>query len=229
MMSIMECYLETTSLLEREADHRLAHRSVLHIKAFLDGFACSDVWGRDADRLSPLINGFSAFLSEKHGGREGNYWFELLKQGYDDADSFELYFKEWRDFCRGWQQPSSIAVTISEKAGEVFDVTNTLNHIKSRPGMYFFCPSIGVLFSYLKGVQRACECYPTGARIEPDMQRFEAWLSEKCELKNPCRWDRLLLVENGFDERVAFQRFFERLDEFRKSGGPSDAVLRQGV
>jgi len=225
----MKCYLETISLLQREPDRWLAQKSVLHIMAFLGGFGCSDVLGTALAPLTPLENAFGEFLFKKHGGHDGNYWFELFKEGYDEAGSFELYFKDWREFYRDWQQSASMTVAIPRQTGEVVDITNTLNHIKSRPAMYFAHPSVGFLFSYLKGVQRSGDCYAPGVSIEPDIQRFEAWLCEKCELKKPCRWDRLLLVENRFDEHVAFQRFFERLDEFKKSGGPPNAAFRQKV
>jgi hypothetical protein len=223
----MKCYLETISLLQREPDRWLAQKSVLHIMAFLGGFGCSDVLGTALAPLTPLENAFGEFLFKKHGGHDGNYWFELCKEGYDDAGSFELYFKDWREFYRDSQQPALMKVEIPKKPCEVVDITRTLDHIKSRPGMYFFCPSVAYLFSYLKGVQRTCECYTAGARIEPDIQQFEAWLCKRFELKNPCRWDRLLLVENGFDERAAFQQFFDSLDEFKKSGGPPNAVSGQ--
>jgi len=208
----MRCYFETIELLAKEPERWLAQKSIVHVKVFLDGFANAEVLGGDIESLVPLINGFGQFLAKKYE----DSWRSLYKHGYDDSDAFDIYFNEWKSFYSQWQQSSAMSQKVKRQA-QVVDISKTLSHIRSHPHVYFVYPSIGFLFSYLKGTQRSCECYTTGVNIAPDIQKFESWLCRKFALNKACRWDRLLLVENGFNEYAAFQNFFERLDEFTRS------------
>ena len=199
-------------MLAREPERWLAQKTIVHVKVFFDGYANAEILGGDIESLIPIINGFSQFLSKKYE----DSWRSLFKHGYNDSEAFGLYFNEWRSFYSQWQQSSS-ASQMAKRQVRVVDISKTLNHIRSRPGMYFVYPSVSLLFSYLSGLQRSCECYTTGAHIAPDIQQFEAWLCREFSLNKACRWDRLLLVENGFNEQAAFQKFFERLDQFTRS------------
>jgi hypothetical protein len=204
----MKCYLETHSLLEKEADRWLAQKSLLHLRSFFSGFCTAEILGKDIKRLTPLINGFASTMHQKFGGG----WEVFFQKGYDDADSFALYFSEWRLFIPQWQE-CSVLEEIAKSGTRSIDISSILEHIRLRPGMYFSTPSVGLLFSYLSGVERAKGCYAAQAQLLPDMRTFEAWLSRGQKL---CRWDRFLLAENHFNESAAFTDFFKRIDEFKK-------------
>jgi len=208
-------YVQTIDMLEREPQKWLAQRSVLHVDAFLSGFhLIATLGGVNLDPLTPLCNGFIQHLERKYGGyMDYNWQAALYESGYDDEDAFFLYFQEWHGFYDEWTLTSSLK-TIQTSAGSTVDLSRFLDQVKPRVGMYFPGPSIQQLYSLVRGLHRACDCYTPGARIEPDFRQYEKWLSDQAPLKKLCRWDRLLLAESGFEEQAAFTRFFETLEEF---------------
>lgn len=213
----MHRYVETLTVLHREPEKWLARKTVRHVKTFLSGFLWVDAVGAEnLRRLVPLVNGFAQFLAAKYSDSFLDYSEDVVlsQAGYDDKESFELYFREWRAFYGEWSR--SAALTSLESAPvRAVDLSKLLAHMRARLGMYLSGPSVEMLYSFIRGVQRSCECYAPGARIEPDLGAYEAWLSDQSPLKKLCRWDRLLLAENSFDEEAAVARFFETLDEFR--------------
>jgi len=213
----MQRYVETLAVLHRQSRKWLARKTMPHVRAFLSGFLWVDVIGAEnLQRLVPLVNGFAQFLAAKYSDSYLDYSEDLAlsQAGYDDEESFELYFREWRAFYGEWSR--SAALTNLEIAPvRSVDLSKLLDHMRGKPGMYLSGPSVQMLYSFIRGVQRSCECYAPGARIEPDFEAYEAWLSEQSPLKKLCRWDRLLLAEYSFDEKTALTRFFETLDEFQ--------------
>lgn len=221
----MNRYIETIHLLEREPLKWLARRSVLHVGTFLSGFHLIGTLGAvDLDALTPLCNGFAKFLEAKHGGYpDYNPQAALYERGYDDEEAFSIYFQEWRAFYDEWGRTSCLK-NVGAGAGSVVDISRFLEQVKPRVGMYFPGPSIQQLYSFVRGLQRSCDCYAPGARIDPNFRDYEKWLSEQAPLKKLCRWDRLLLAESGFNEQAAFTRFFETLEEFRVVNRPGSSA-----
>ena len=216
----MHRYIDTIELLHREPEKWLPQKTVRHIKMFLSGFLCVDIIGTEnADLLVPLVNGFARFLASKYGKYYLDYSAEvaLCHAGYDDDESFEVYFSEWTTFYGQWSKASGLT-TIENAVIPVVDLSKVLRAIKSKPNLYLLRPSIEMLYSFIRGAQRSCECYAPRARVEPNLGAYEVWLCDRSPLRKLCRWDRLLLAENYFDERAAIAKFFETLDEFRKQG-----------
>jgi hypothetical protein len=214
----MQRYIKTVAMIESEPEKWLARKAVLHVKAFLSGFLWMDAIGAEnLQRLVPLVNGFAQFLAAKYSDSFLDYSEDvaLSQAGYDDEESFQLYFREWRAFCSEWNRDAALT-DVATATVRIVDLSKLLSQMRAKPGMYLSGPSVGMLYSFVRGVQRSCECYAPGARIEPDFGAYEAWLSEQAPLKKLCRWDRLLLAECSFDEKAALFHFFETLDKFRK-------------
>lgn len=214
-LQVVNRFLETMHLLEREPQKWLAQRSVLHVDAFLSGFHLIATLGAvNLDPLAPLCTGFTQYLERKYGGyMDYNWQTAVYQSGYDDEDAFLLYFKEWHGFYDEWARTSR-PQSIRTGVGSAVNLWGFLDQAKPRVGMYFAGPSTQLLYSLIRGLQRACDCYNPGARIEPDFREYETWLSGQAPLRKPCRWDRLLLAESGFNEQAAFTRFFETLKDF---------------
>jgi hypothetical protein len=205
-------------MLEREPQKWLAQRSVLHIDAFLSGFhLIATLGGVNLAPLTSLCTGFNQHLDRNYGGyMDYNWQVALYQSGYDDEEAFSLYFQEWHRFYDEWARTSR-PQSLGTGAGSTIALSRFLDQAKPRVGMYFPGPSIQLLYSLIRGLQRARDCYSPGARLEPDLGEYEKWLSEQKPERKICRWDRLLLAESGFNEQAAFTRFFETLEEFRSA------------
>ncbi len=92
-----------------------------------------------------------------------------------------------------------------------------LDKIKTRPGMYLGTPSITTLFTFLVG-------YKTARRelgIEPTetemrfYDEFQPWLQERLSIKTNNSWAALIQFRS-INDKEAFDRFFELLDEFHR-------------
>lgn len=183
---------------------------------FLSGFMCVDIIGpSNFDRLVPIENGFAKFIAAKYSDYYLDYHEEtaLSEAGYDDDEAFEGYFKEWNAFYRTWSRVSPL-VRLEDRPDRVVSLVRLLDHIRAKPHMHLPKQSIEPLYSFIRGVQHARVCYAPRARLEPNFDAYEVWLSKRSPLKKLCRWDRLLLAESSFDEIAAFGKFFETLDEF---------------
>jgi hypothetical protein len=99
-----------------------------------------------------------------------------------------------------------------------FDVYELLDAIRRRPEMYIGSHSIVHLQAYLGGCFHMARVYGIERREEPDFRDLNYWVSEQLlgeRISNG--WCTIILQECGGDENRALDRFFELLDEFRKS------------
>lgn len=215
----MEKFIQTIELLEREPAKWLAQKTTVQLEMFMAGFCSAETLGNEnLQLLTPLLNGFAQFLATKYSSKFVDYdqSIALQEAGYDDDESFELYFREWREFYSAWAQNSGIA-PLKAVARSVVDVSAVIGPIRARPGAYLRGPLLGSVYSFVSGIRRSCECYVPGAKVVPDFSAFEVWLAERAPLKRRCRWDRILVAEHAFNERAALDGFFLVLEEFQHS------------
>lgn len=96
-----------------------------------------------------------------------------------------------------------------------------LERIRQRPGMYLGSVSITRLNGFLGGYL----CSRTELRLpdtqqEQEFSQFQDWIQARYKITSAHGWDQIILFFAS-DERDAFHRFFQLLDEFRK-GEPAD-------
>jgi hypothetical protein len=223
----MQRYVDIIEKLEQHPGKWLARKTVLDIEIFLSGFTWVDIIGdTNSGLIMPMVNGFAQFLETKYSDKYLDYTqtMALSEAGYDDDNACELYFREWHTFYVEFCKNHSLA-TLETRTVTVIDLSKRLDQMKTRPDLYSPGRSVQIIYSFVRGVQHACECYTAGARIEPDFAAYEAWLSERSPLKKLCRWDRLLLAEHYFDEQAALSGFFETLEEFRAVNPTGKATI----
>lgn len=96
----------------------------------------------------------------------------------------------------------------------------TLEKIRSKPGMYIGRFSVSDLFMFLVGYEFA----RSELGIEPTKEEddfygeFQPWLQERFGIMTVSSWAKLILLD-CHDEKAGFEYFFKLLDEFRQRHG----------
>jgi hypothetical protein len=94
-----------------------------------------------------------------------------------------------------------------------------LQQIQKKPGLYIGNASISNLYMFLTGYQFARRQLNIPVSTEEqEFQRFQPWLQEKFGLKTSHSWSQIILFYST-DERDAFERFFNLLQEFWQHKG----------
>ncbi|NEP20200.1 MAG: hypothetical protein F6J97_25505 [Leptolyngbya sp. SIO4C1] len=95
-----------------------------------------------------------------------------------------------------------------------------LEKIKARPGMYIGKTSVSDLFMFIIGYRTAREelgIEPTATELD-FYGEFQPWLQQRLDMRTSNAWAKMIEFSCG-DERDAFERFFELLDEFLRRDG----------
>ncbi len=100
-----------------------------------------------------------------------------------------------------------------------------LSKIKARPGMYLGNPSVDNLFMFLAGyktARRELSIEPTEAELK-FYGDFQPWLQEKFNIRTNNSWAALIQF-HSVNQKEAFDRFFDLLDEFRQLSELQDSI-----
>lgn len=94
-----------------------------------------------------------------------------------------------------------------------------LQQIQKKPGLYIGNASISNLYMFLTGYQFARRQLNIPlSNEEKEFQYFQTWLQEKFGVKTSQSWSQIILFYSA-DERDAFERFFNLLQEFGQHKG----------
>ncbi|MCE7984676.1 MAG: hypothetical protein DYG89_26185 [Caldilinea sp. CFX5] len=103
-----------------------------------------------------------------------------------------------------------------------------LQQIKKKPGLYIGNASISNLYMFLTGYQFAHRQLNIPISTEErEFQHFQPWLQEKFGLKTSQSWSQIILFYST-DERDAFERFFNLLQEFWQHKGEHLHTIANG-
>ncbi|BAU15448.1 hypothetical protein LEP3755_60060 [Leptolyngbya sp. NIES-3755] len=96
-----------------------------------------------------------------------------------------------------------------------------LERIRQRPGMYLGSVSVTRLSAFLGGYM----CSRTESQLpdtpqEEEFSGFQDWIQARYKITSAHGWEQIILFHSS-DEKDAFHRFFQLLDEFR-NGEPAD-------
>ncbi|WP_338285371.1 hypothetical protein [Luteolibacter sp. LG18] len=90
---------------------------------------------------------------------------------------------------------------------------NLLAEIRRRPGLYFGEKSISGLYFYRTGFIAGAKGDSQSLPLPDD---FDDWVAYRARFsESTSGWRNMLLEKSGGDEELAFDRFFELLDEHR--------------
>ncbi|MFQ4146085.1 hypothetical protein [Chlorogloeopsis sp. ULAP02] len=90
-----------------------------------------------------------------------------------------------------------------------------LKKIQARPGLYIGRASVSDLFMFIIGYRTAREelgIEPTETELD-FYGEFQPWLQKRLKMTTSNSWARMIEFGCG-NEKAAFERFFELLDEF---------------
>ncbi len=97
------------------------------------------------------------------------------------------------------------------------DLYELFEQIKKRPGMFFGHVSIKNFYIFLQGYS----CAKTNFKIstteqELEFSGFQDWIQEKYNTTTCHSWASIILL-NSEDDKAAFWKFFDLLDEYLES------------
>jgi hypothetical protein len=93
-------------------------------------------------------------------------------------------------------------------------LSNLLERIKQRPGMYLGQCSITRLNMLLVGYSQArMELGLPRTAQEQEFDQFQEWIQHKYNISDSKGWDSIILL-NSTDEKAAFYQFFQLFEEF---------------
>lgn len=103
-----------------------------------------------------------------------------------------------------------------------------LQQIQKKTGLYIGNTSISNLYMFLTGYQFARRQLNLPlSNEEKEFQYFQPWLQEKFGVKTSQSWSQIILFYS-VDERDAFERFFNLLQEFRQQKGEHLHAVQNG-
>ena len=105
---------------------------------------------------------------------------------------------------------------------QITDLYGLFEAIKKTPRRYLNRLSIFDLQSFYLGYSLARRLLkaPKGKQ-EIEFREFSGWLQKKFQIKAQRSWEMLILF-HCYDERTAFDKFFELLEEFKNRGDRSE-------
>lgn len=107
--------------------------------------------------------------------------------------------------------------------GQVMSISNMIDMIRRRPGMFLGGNSISALEHYLNGYQAAERDYAIyrdrrGELFPLSFRYMHAYTGYRLHNSDNMGWRHLILNACGGEEEAALQKFFELYDEFRQIG-----------
>jgi hypothetical protein len=106
------------------------------------------------------------------------------------------------------------------------DLFTLLAKIKAKPALYLGVPSVSDLFMFLAGYKTARSEMgqsPTAAELQ-FYREFQPWLQAKYQITTNKSWAKIIQFY-ARDDREAFDRFFELLDEFQTAVVPEPELV----
>jgi len=99
-----------------------------------------------------------------------------------------------------------------------FDIYDTLALIRPRPANYIGACSLFRLYMFLQGCFHVADPHGIEDCGRPDFGGFSDWVAKRFHWKeSTAGWYNIILKECGGDEGKALDRFFELIDEYRRS------------
>ncbi len=102
----------------------------------------------------------------------------------------------------------------------------TLQKIKTKPGMYIGRASVSDLFHFLVGFKTALrELGVEATKEEMDFYReFQPWVQKKYHVSTSNSWAKIIMLYSG-SEQEGFNTFYKLLDEFQNRNKSLDMPL----
>ena len=183
------------------------------LEAFIGGwtfgaYRCDQL----VDIQDQLFRQFGAELSAKYGTPSTVFnAFSQLRLLAGDTGAFHLFFEELNLFANLF--PDCLAPR-AQSAGKKISRAEVIASIRRKPGLYLGRKSVSRLRAFLDGDAYAFKKSGLAGKIDPDLDEFEKWLMANEGMRSQFRWERVILLYANQNEEIAFDLFFDRLDEW---------------
>jgi len=108
-----------------------------------------------------------------------------------------------------------------------FDVYETIAQIRPRPALYIGFHSLVLLRAFLDGCFHMAGEHGIERCERPDFSGLHDWVAERFGWsESTAGWCNIIVQECGGDEARALDRFFELVEEYRRSAAPGVAADR---
>jgi hypothetical protein len=98
-------------------------------------------------------------------------------------------------------------------------VLEFLGTLRSRPGLYFGETSLSRLQAYLNGYEAGLAACGKRLARQDQFHPFHDWVAAKLGFSSSTRGWCKMILDKTVDERQAFERFFDLLDEYQRERG----------
>jgi len=194
-------------------DGLIIQKSLAYLQRFMSGYRNGvSIVGIKPDEGLEIWSDFEAAV-HRGTGENGTVYECFYRHNYDDSEA-------WRDMIAELQK-----FVVAKNLSLEPDVTKTqvvriklFNDIMAglfmRPFLYLNAPSISYLAQFMNGLLYAIRRHCVDNSIEQRMHEFERWVQRERSVHPLMRWDRVLLINSGFNEEGAFQRFKDSYGAF---------------
>ena len=103
--------------------------------------------------------------------------------------------------------------------GDWLDLFEVLDLIKYRPGLFIGNKRISTLWDFLQGYQFSLSMNKLNEKSFPDFKWFSTWIKGRIDTEYDLSagWKHHILTTYNYDEEIAFDKFFDHLEEFKNA------------